>query len=81
MASFTLKIKCGKSKGMQEKVSIMGVYAVDRKKPSLGITVRHHTASLVKPISDPRDRFSWVYGVNRKIRHSESLFGITRQAS
>ena len=24
---------------------------------------------------------SWVYGVDRKIRHSRSLFGITRQAS
>ena len=25
-ASSTLKVKCGKSKGMQEKVSIMGVW-------------------------------------------------------
>ena len=25
-ASFTLKMKCGESKGMQEKISIMGVW-------------------------------------------------------
>ena len=56
IASSTLKIKCGKSKGMQEKVSIMGVWC-GQKNPSLGITVRHHSASLVMPISDPRDRF------------------------
>ena len=44
IASSSLKIKCGKSQGMQEKVSR-------------------------------------VYGVDRKVLHSGSLFGITRQAS
>ena len=43
-------------KGMQEKVSIMDVWC-GLKNLSLGITVRHHSASLVMPISDPRDRF------------------------
>ena len=28
---------------------------------SLGITVRHHEASLVMPISDPRDRFFYPH--------------------
>ena len=28
-----------------------------------------------------RKYLSWVYGMDRKICHSESLFGITRQAS
>ena len=41
---------------MQGKVSIMGVWC-GLKNLSLGITVRHHSASLVMPISDPRDRF------------------------
>ena len=41
---------------MQEKVSIMGVWC-GLKNLSLEITVRHHSASLVMPISDPRERF------------------------
>ena len=41
---------------MQEKVSIKGVWC-GQKNLSLGITIRHHSASLVMPISDPRDRF------------------------
>ena len=56
IASSSLKIKCGKSKGMQEKVSIIGVWCGE-KNLSLGITVRHHSASLVMPNSDPHDRF------------------------
>ena len=36
IASSSLKIKCGKSKGMQEKVSIMGVWGVARKICHLG---------------------------------------------
>ena len=51
-----MKVKCNKSKGMQEKVSIMSVWC-GQKNRSLGITVRHHKASLVMPISDPRNRF------------------------
>ena len=51
MRSSSLKIKCGKSKGMQEKVSIMGVWCA----------VRHHSASHVVPISDPRDRFFYPH--------------------
>ena len=60
----------------------MGVWC-GKKNLSLGITVGHHSASLVMPISDTRDRFfyphhtpmkdykylSWVYGVDRKIFH------------
>ena len=67
---------------MQERVSIMGVWC-GQKNLSLGITVRHHSASLVMPISDHRDRFfyphhtpmtdtyypAWVHGVDRKICH------------
>ena len=34
---------------------------MNRKNPSLGITVWHHSASLVMPISDPRDRFFYPY--------------------
>ena len=45
---------------MQEKVSIMGVWC-GWKNLSLGITVRHHSASLVMPISDPRDRFFYPH--------------------
>ena len=41
---------------MHEKVSIMGV-CFGWKNLSLGVTVRHHSASLVMPISDPHDRF------------------------
>ena len=39
---------------MQEKESIM-VVRCELKIPSLGITVRHHSASLVMPNSYPRD--------------------------
>ena len=43
-------------KGTQEKESIMGVRE-RQKNPSLGITVWHHSASLVMPDSNPRDGF------------------------
>ena len=39
---------------MQEKDSIMAVRC-ELKIPSLGITVRHHSASLVMPNIYPRD--------------------------
>ena len=39
---------------MQEKESIMIVWC-ELKIPSLGITVRHHSASLVMPNSNLRD--------------------------
>ena len=42
-------------KSMQEKESIMVVWC-ELKIPSLGITVQHHSASLVMPNSYPRDR-------------------------
>ena len=44
---------------------------------SLGITVRHHSASLVMPISDPRDRFFYPHHTpmkdtyNPKYSHTE----------
>ena len=47
------KCNCRK-KSMQEKESIM-VVRYEFKIPSLGITVRHHSASLVMPNSYPRD--------------------------
>ena len=56
IASSSLKIKCGKSKGMQEKVTIMGV-GVDRK-------------SLMMPISDPRDRFFYPHYIPMKDTYS-----------
>ena len=43
---------------MQEKVSIIGVWC-GYKNPSLGITIRHHSASLVMPIS--RDGFFYPH--------------------
>ena len=49
-----------KSKGMQERVSVMAVWC-GYKNLSLGITVRQHWASLVMPISDPRDRFFYPH--------------------
>ena len=45
---------------MQERVSIMGVWC-GWKNLSIGITFRHHSASLVMPISDPRDRFFYSH--------------------
>ena len=65
IVSSTLKIKYGKSKVMKEKVSIMGVWC-GQKNPSLGITVRHHSASLVMPISDPHDRFFYPHHIPMK---------------
>ena len=50
---------------MQEKVSIMGVWC-GYKNPSLGITDRHHSASLVMPTSDPRDRFFYPHHTHMK---------------
>ena len=40
---------------MQEKESVM-VVRFELKIPSLGITTRHHSASIVMPNSYPRDR-------------------------
>ena len=65
IASSALKIKCGKSKDMQERVSIMDVWC-GYKNSSLGITVRHHSASLVMLISDPRDRFLYPHHTSMK---------------
>ena len=38
--------------------------------PSLGITVRHHSASLVMPISDPRDRSFYPHHTPMKDTYS-----------
>ena len=52
------KPKCGcLRKSMQEKESIMDVRC-ELKIPSLGIIVRHHSASLVMPNRYPRDGIS-----------------------
>ena len=40
-----------------KKKYLSWVYGVDRKNPSLGATDRHFSASVVMPISDPRDGF------------------------
>ena len=45
-----------KNSGEQEKEYIIRV-RVGWKNPSLGITVCHHSASLVMPNGDPRDGF------------------------
>ena len=50
---------------MQEKVSFMGVWC-GYKNLLLGITVRRHSASLVMPISDPRDRFFYPHHTTMK---------------
>ena len=58
---------------MQEKVSNMSVWCRQRN-PSLGITVRHHSASLVMPISDPRDRFFYPHRTPMKDTYYLRLF-------
>ena len=54
---------------MQEKVFIMGIWCGE-KNPSLGITVRHHEACRVMPISDPRDRIFYPYHTSMKDTHN-----------
>ena len=82
IASTTSKIKCGrKSNVVNQKVCkikyLSWVYGVDRKKPSLEITVRHHSTSLVMPVSDPRDGF--VYPHHTPIKYTYSLaHGLTQ---
>ena len=52
---YIFKPKCNcRRKSMQEKESVM-VVQCELKIPTLGITVRHHSASLVMPNSYPRD--------------------------
>ena len=52
---YIFKSKCTcRRKCMQEKESVM-VVRWELEIPSLGITVRHHSASLVMPSSYPRD--------------------------
>ena len=55
------------------------VYGVDRKNPSLGITVRHHEASLVMPNSDPRDRFFNPHDTPTKATYNPGWVSIWRQ--
>ena len=43
-----------------KKRKLSWVWGVDRKNPSLAITVWHHEASLVMPDSDPRDGFFYL---------------------
>ena len=57
-------IKCGKSKGMQEKVSFMGGGGGVCCRLKKSITRDHcnqHISSLVMPISDPRDRIFYPH--------------------
>ena len=44
-----------------KKKYLSWVHGVDRKNPSLAITVRYHSANLVMPISDPRDRIPYPH--------------------
>ena len=64
IASSTLKIKCGKSKGMQEKY-LSWVYCVDRK--------ICHSGSVFVPISDPRDRFFYPHHTPMQDTYYHSL--------
>ena len=50
--------------------SIYHEYMVRIEKPSLGITVRHHSANLVKSISDPSDRFFYPHHTPMKDTYS-----------
>ena len=59
-----------KTGGKQEKESIIRV-RVGEKNLSLGITVCHHSASLVMPNGDPRDVF--FYYTNTLMIYSFSL--------
>ena len=54
---------------MQGNVSIMDVWR-GWKNLLLGVTVRHHSASLVMPISDPRDRFFYPHHTSMKNSYS-----------
>ena len=66
----------GKSKGMQEKVSFMGItyYGMDRKPRNSGSLFSiMHSASHVMPISDPRDRFFYPYHSPMKDTYNLSL--------
>ena len=65
IASSSLKVRYGKSKGMQEKVPIMGIWC-RQKYSSLGTTVQHNGACLVMPISYPRDRFFYPHYIPGK---------------
>ena len=62
-------------KGMKEKVSVMGAWC-GQKNSSLGITVRHRGASLVMPISDPRDRFFYPDQTTVIDTNNHSSFGL-----
>ena len=42
--------------------------------PSLGINIRHHSASLLKPISDPRDIFFYPHNRPMKDTYSPLIF-------
>ena len=44
---------------------------------SLGITVRHHSASLVMPISDPRDRFFYPHHTHMKDTYNLGLHNLS----
>ena len=44
---------------MELELILTGLHTIENL--SLGITVRHHSASLVMPISDPRDRFFYPH--------------------
>ena len=54
---------------------------MDRKNPSLGITVRHHSASLVMPISDPRDRLFYPRHTPMKDTYILPCFKLTMQCA
>ena len=57
-----------------KKEYLSWVCGVDRKNLSLGITVRHHSASLVMTISDPRDGFFYPHHTPMKDTYYLSLF-------
>ena len=62
-----------------KKKYLSWVYGVDRKNLSLEITVRHHSASLVMPISDPRNRFFYPHHTHMKDTYNLTcvlIFGV-----
>ena len=69
----TIKPKCNcRKKSMQEKESVMFVL-FELKIPSLGITVRHHSASLRMQNTYPRDGISNMNLTTIKDSYSISL--------
>ena len=68
-----------------KKKYLSWVYGVVRKNLLLGVTIQHHEASLLMPVSDLRDRFFYPHSTpmkdtyNLKLLVSQSKFSGTRK--